>query len=82
MNIIEYTLDRAREAMAQAREIEFKRILAEYNLTPQNMKEKGYELVVEINADGTEIWKLCTVVSVHRMSFKYVNDIVDNYDVA
>jgi hypothetical protein len=82
MNIIEDTLDRTREAIAQAREIEFKRILAEYNLTPQNMKEKGYELVVETNADGTEIWKLCTVVSVYRMSFEYVHDIVGNYDVA
>jgi hypothetical protein len=80
MNLIQETSLKIAQ-INNARDKEFINFLKEYNLTPQNLKAKGFEFVIEYAddvdeyADDVEIWKLCKVMETHRVKFNFKTNI-------
>ena len=72
MNIIENITNELSEEMYHKRDLEFRKFLAIYNLKPENLKQKGYEVVYEFDSDTrVETWKLCKVINSSKYKFTY-----------
>ena len=69
MEIIESISKKVHEALCEAKDKELSNFLAEYNLTPQNMRDKGYVFTVEYKEDGIEVWNLSLIVKTESKKF-------------